>query len=183
MKRLLEKACRRDRVTLPPDSASAERTQDARWQGSSATATRASEGHPPPAGSGGCPERPRITKGQRDAIYDVILSRLIGIEDLWRAIDTEDFEHAERLAQEYADLLMLILNDLGWGSDGEEVELTMPADDLRRVFGLFHKRAARVYPAEQVEEDEARKAREEKQLVLDACKVVFTTIDMQEMGA
>ncbi|HEV7771550.1 MAG TPA: hypothetical protein VGO66_12945 [Solirubrobacterales bacterium] len=170
-------------MILPPDSASAGRIQDARRQGPSATATRASEGHPPPAGSGGCPDRPRITKDQRDALYDVILSRLIAIDDLWRAIDAEDFEKSERLAREYTDLLLLILNDLGWGSDGEALELTMPAEDLHRVFGLFHKRAARAFPIEQAEEAEVREARQENQLVLDACKVVFTTIDVQAMRA
>jgi hypothetical protein len=113
----------------------------------------------------------------------VILSRLIAIDDLWRAIDAEDFEKAERLGREYTDLLLLILNDLGWGSDGEALELTMPAEDLRHVFGLFHERAARAFPVEQAEEAEVREAREENQLVLDACKAVFTTIDVQAMRA
>ncbi|HEV7771635.1 MAG TPA: hypothetical protein VGO66_13385 [Solirubrobacterales bacterium] len=170
-------------MTLPPDSASAGCSKDARGQGPSETAVIASEGHPPPAGSGGCPERPRITKDQRDALYDVILSRLIAIDDLWRAIDAEEFEKAERLGREYTDLLLLILNDLGWGSDGEALELTMPVEDLRRVFGLFHERAARAFPIEQAEEAEVREAREENQLVLDACKEVFTTLDVQAMRA
>jgi hypothetical protein len=113
----------------------------------------------------------------------VILSRVVAIGDVPQAIYAEDFETAERLAREYISLLLLIVNDLGWGADGEAVELTMPDEDLRRVFGLFHKRAARLLSVEQPEEAEARVAREENQFVLDACKTVFTTLDMQAMGA
>ena len=50
-----------------------------------------------------------ITVEQRDALYDQILDRLSGIGDIELAIQTENYEGAERLSQEYVDDLRLLL--------------------------------------------------------------------------
>jgi hypothetical protein len=58
------------------------------------------------------------------------------------AVEAEDYARAERVAQEFADDLRLILDDLGWGTlGGESLELTTPPDILRRVCTRLQNRA------------------------------------------
>jgi hypothetical protein len=75
-----------------------------------------------------------ITAAQRDALYDQILDRLSGIGDIEVAIQSENYDAAERIGREYSDDLRLLLDDLGIGDgDGEPVELTAPPEVLRRI--------------------------------------------------
>jgi hypothetical protein len=68
-----------------------------------------------------------ITAEQRDALYDHILDRLSGIEDVCTAAKKGDFNTADRLGQEFSDIFQLVLNDLRWGEGaGGPVELTTP---------------------------------------------------------
>lgn len=57
----------------------------------------------------------KITAEQRDALYDEILERLGGIDDIRMAASKGMFEMADRLAREYSDELRLVMDDLGWG--------------------------------------------------------------------
>jgi hypothetical protein len=69
-----------------------------------------------------------ITAKERNALYGEIVVRLSGIDALYRALQDEDFEQAERLGREYCDYLLVILNDLGWGevspASARDFELT-----------------------------------------------------------
>lgn len=69
-----------------------------------------------------------ITAEERNALYDRVLDRLSGIEDILLAAGSEDFATADRLSREYADELMLICDGLGWGtrSESDVVELSTP---------------------------------------------------------
>lgn len=85
-----------------------------------------------------------ITHAQCNALYDQILDRLSGIEDIWLAASTGKYEIADRLGREYSDELRLVLDDLGWG-DGpgvETLELSTALDVLRRVFGRLRETVA-----------------------------------------
>jgi hypothetical protein len=72
---------------------------------------------------------------ERDALHEHITECLHGVGELRSAIQDEDFETAERLGSSLGDDLRL-MEDLGWGCPpgGGSVELTMPPEQLHRVF-------------------------------------------------
>ncbi len=120
-----------------------------------------------------------ISHAQRDAVYDRILDRLSGIEDIWLAASTERYETADRLGREYSDELRLVLDDLGWG-DGPEVEtieLTTEPDLLRRVFGRLRDTAAGERAAQATSWTESRVLEDRNRLVGEACDTVLATLD------
>lgn len=96
-----------------------------------------------------------ITAKERNALYGEIVVRLTGIDALYRAVDAEDFEQAERLGREFCDYLLVLLNDLGWGevspSSPRDFELTTAPDVLRRVLERLH-----VAASSQLETDKGR---------------------------
>ena len=119
----------------------------------------------------------RITAAERDALYDQIYVRLSGIDDLWRVVQREDWEVAERLACEYSDELHLVLEDLGWGETSDEaVELKTPPDVLRRVLGRIQRRAEGQERAEEEERAEGRRREEQRQQAMDACRRVLAEL-------
>ncbi len=77
----------------------------------------------------------RITKDQRDALYEQVRNHLAAVGDLWLALETnKDYATAERLAIEFSEDLRLMA-DLGWDpkDQRERVALTMPPHDLMEV--------------------------------------------------
>lgn len=50
---------------------------------------------------------PKLSRRERDALYRCIVVRLTAITDVYMAIDTEDWELADRLTREFADLFRL----------------------------------------------------------------------------
>jgi hypothetical protein len=119
-----------------------------------------------------------ITAQQRDALYEQILDRLSGIGDVWLAVRAEDFESAERLGREYSDDLRLVLDDLGFGEGtGAAVELTTPADVLRRALVRLRDTAAARDAAEQEERAEIRESEKRNRLVMAACRRLLADID------
>jgi hypothetical protein len=123
-----------------------------------------------------------ITHAQRDAVYDQILDRLSGIDDIWIAAFKADFETADRLGREYSDELRLVLDDLGWG-DGpgaETIELTSAPEVLRRVFGRMCESAAGERARRQAGWIETRQLAERNRLVGEACEAVLTGLDAED---
>ena len=121
-----------------------------------------------------------ITVEQRDALYDQILDRLSGIGDIELAIQTENYEGAERLSQEYVDDLRLLLEDLGFGDgSGEPVALGSSPELLRR--GLSRLREQAVRHAESIEPEwlEACELRERNRWVSEACTAVLDGLDAE----
>lgn len=75
-----------------------------------------------------------ITQEERDALYNRIVVRLNGIDSVSRAVEEEDWEAAQELGQEFADLLHLVCADLGWGEEAKaSFALTTPPDVLDRA--------------------------------------------------
>ena len=85
-----------------------------------------------------------ITRAQRDAIYEVVVTHLTGIGDVWMSVDRREFATAERLGRAFAEDLRLLVEDLGWADtiDRETVALTVPPDELTRALARLHKDAA-----------------------------------------
>jgi hypothetical protein len=119
-----------------------------------------------------------ISAAQRDALHEHILSKLSGIGDVWLAIDTGDFETASRLGREYSDDLRLLLDDLGWEDEAAgPVELSVPPDVLRRIFGRMKAAASCQRVSEQPEWEEMQAFMTRNALVAEACDVVLAELD------
>jgi hypothetical protein len=123
-----------------------------------------------------------ISHAQRDAVYGQILDRLSGIDDIWMAVSTERFETADRLGREFSDELRLILDDLGWGDgpEAETIELTTPADVLRRVFGRLRETAADELIHRQASWVGNHEEEKRNRLVGEACQAVLSMLDEDE---
>ncbi len=124
----------------------------------------------------------KISAEQRDALYERIVDRLSGIEDIWLAASTKRYETADRLGREYSDELRLLLDDLGWG-DGPEVEtieLTTEPEVLRRVFARLRDTAAGERAHRQAGWVENRDQDARNRLVAEACEQVLTALDLEE---
>jgi len=120
-----------------------------------------------------------ISHAQRDAVYDQILDRLSGIDDIWTAASTGRFETADRLGREFCDELRLVLDDLGWGEgpEVETIELTTPPDVLRRVFARLRDTAAGERAHRQDDWVGNQEEEERNRLVGEACRAVLATLD------
>jgi len=124
-----------------------------------------------------------ITAEQRDALYDQILDRLSGIGDIELAIQSENYDAAERLGREYSDDLRMLLDDLGFGGgNGEPIELTAPPEVLRRVLLRMRNLAADYTASQEPEWAEARKLERRNRLVTEACEAVLADLDGAEAG-
>jgi hypothetical protein len=124
-----------------------------------------------------------ITAEQRDALYDQILDRLGGIDDVRIVVQNDDFEAAERLGREYSDDLRLVLDDLGFGEGtGEQVELTSPPDVLARVLTRMREHASTHAESVEAEQGEAREMETRNRLVVEACGNVLADLDGTHAG-
>ena len=123
-----------------------------------------------------------ISHAQRDAVYDQILDRLSGIEDIWLAASNERYETADRLSRESSDELRLVLDDLGWGAGPEAatIELTTAPDVLRRVFGRLREVVAGERAHHQAAATENLELENRNRLVGEACGVVLAALDAEE---
>lgn len=84
-----------------------------------------------------------ITRAQRDAIYELVITHLTGIGDVWICVDRREYATAKRMGREFAEDLRL-LEDLGWADtiDRETVALTQPPQELTRALARLHRDAA-----------------------------------------
>jgi hypothetical protein len=86
-----------------------------------------------------------ISREQRDAIYELVVSHLTGIGDVWIELENRDFATSKRLARAVVEDPHL-LNDLGWDEtiDSERVTLTVPPCELVRTLARLHRETGRV---------------------------------------
>jgi hypothetical protein len=84
-----------------------------------------------------------ISREQRDAIYELVVTHLTGIGDVWITLNEREPATSKRLARAFVEDLHL-LNDLGWDEtiDNERVALTVPAGELVRTLARLHREAA-----------------------------------------
>jgi len=107
-----------------------------------------------------------------------ILDRLSGIGDITIAIDSENYETAERLSREFSDDLRLLLDDLGLGNgNGEPVALSSPPEVLRRVLPRLSELARAHSESLEREWAEAQTLKERNRLVTEACASVLAELE------
>jgi len=81
-----------------------------------------------------------ISRAQRDVIYELVVTHLTGIGDVWLCVERREFAEARTMGSEFAEDLRL-LEDLGWDEtiDHDTVELTVPAEELTRTLARLHR--------------------------------------------
>ena len=84
-----------------------------------------------------------ITRVQRDAIYELVITRLTAIGDVWLSIKRREFADAKKMGREFAEDLRL-LEDLGWAEtiDRDTVSLTQPPEELTSTLARLHQDAS-----------------------------------------
>jgi hypothetical protein len=128
----------------------------------------------------------RITKDQRDALYEQVRNHLAAVGDLWLALETnKDYATAERLAIEFSEDFRLMA-DLGWELEDqrERVALTMPPHDLMEVVRRLRDEAqGGLADAEQQrsEEEDNRRARDFRS-AWQTCEVILDALADSEEG-
>jgi hypothetical protein len=113
-----------------------------------------------------------ITGPERDALFAVIVSNTGDLLDLEQATLEEDWEACHRLGRRVADGLRLIVDGgLEWGDEtsAEEVQLSLPPADLRRILSELHSCAVHLQEAVRPEYEEKLAAWKRAQLAVDAC--------------
>lgn len=125
-----------------------------------------------------------ITRGQRNALYELVRNHLGALNDVWIAMEHDrDFAKAERLGSEFSDDFRL-LADIGWAEQDPrtEIELSMPAGDLARLVSRLRSEAEQGL----AEPDEQRAAREEDEaawllfwLARNACDELIAELDRE----
>jgi hypothetical protein len=121
-----------------------------------------------------------ITATQRVALYEQVRNHLGAINDLWLALEkTGDFTAAERLAKKFSEDFRL-LADLGWDpNDREEVELTMPTEELAQVLKRLHTEAEGGLGGPERQAREAEEAIYEAfRLARDTCEELLARLDL-----
>jgi hypothetical protein len=119
-----------------------------------------------------------ITAEQRDVLYEHILVRLTGINDINIALDQEDFAEAAALCDEFADCLRLLHDDLGWGDKSQgSIELKAPADVVRRSLSRVKERAETEDRLEAKESAELEERRRQNRLVRETCSFVLSELE------
>lgn len=101
----------------------------------------------------------QITREERDALYEQVVTRLTGMDDVRVAAERGDFDAADRLAREYRDYLTVLVNDLGWGTvqQRERIMLVTPREVLRRFFRRILDSAGESRAAQSEQRDEERR--------------------------
>lgn len=117
-----------------------------------------------------------LSAAHRDALYDLILIRLSGLGDLWPIIERGNFDEADRLGREFCDVLRLVLDDLGWGDEGDVVTLSLPPTELARIFGRLREHAERAKRGREQELAEEQDVLERAQLAVAACDQVLEAL-------
>jgi hypothetical protein len=119
-----------------------------------------------------------ITRQERDALYERILIRLSGIDGVFRAVEGEDWDTAQKLGQEFSDLLRLVCEDLGWGEGtAERLELKTPPDVLRRAASVLGHIAKHDREHHEDERRDAEENIQEARFLEQACERIVRELE------
>lgn len=123
-----------------------------------------------------------ISPAHRDALYRETLVDLDALEDLREEYQSEepDLEACEQIGRRVTDALRLIQDGgLGWGypSEGEpssgKVELTLPAEELRRAIVGKRSRLAQAAQMRQAEREAGECEWEQSDKAREACTAIL----------
>jgi hypothetical protein len=119
-----------------------------------------------------------ITSDQRDALYEEIRIRIVGIDAVWLAISREDFKAAERLGREFSDALIFVVDDLGFGKGtGEKIELKTPPDVVRRVLTRIEALAKTERQGQEKKRAETEGSVAEARFAEETCKTLLAALE------
>ncbi|HWC49809.1 MAG TPA: hypothetical protein VG448_13085 [Solirubrobacterales bacterium] len=111
-------------------------------------------------------------------MYEHILVRLTGVNDINIALEQGNFEEASRLSDEFADCLRLLRDGLGWGDSAQgSIELKAPADVVRRSLSRVKERAESEDRLEAEESAELETRRSQNRLVRETCSLVLADLE------
>lgn len=120
---------------------------------------------------------PTINAAQRDAIYQQILDHLSKAGDLALLVERNDLGAARRLAREVTDELQLVLDGIGWGEASDDnVDLDLPAEQLRRTFSRLRERAVEQREASSQELAETQTPYDRALIVIETCDQVLASV-------
>lgn len=116
----------------------------------------------------------KISAAERDALFEQIHTRLSGIDEVWSAVEEEDWERAGKVGRDFSDDLRLVVDDLGWDESGAEAfELTTAPEVLQRVLTRMQKRGEDRRGLEEEERAELRLREEQTAQLLEVCRRVL----------
>jgi hypothetical protein len=118
-----------------------------------------------------------ISGEERNALFNQIADRLTGIDVVYTSLEVRDWETAQRVGQEFADLLRFLCEDIGWGEGGDDVYvLTSPPNVLQRVIGFVHKAALADREVHERERDEAGDDVTEAKQLQEMCERILGSV-------
>jgi hypothetical protein len=119
-----------------------------------------------------------LSAHERDALYDRIILRLNGIDAVYTAIGSENWDAAARLGEEFSDLLRLVCTDLGWGESGQsETELSTPPDVLRRAASVVQALAEDDLGHYEAERRQAADEAQRVRALKETCERILNALD------
>lgn len=122
-----------------------------------------------------------ITGEDRDALYERIVMRLNGIDDVYRAVEHEDWASAQELGQEFSDLLRFVCADLGWGERAaESLRLSAPPDVLTRAAEVLRNLARSDAAHFESERRDAEEQENEARYLQEACERLLEELQSPE---
>lgn len=119
-----------------------------------------------------------ISAEERDALYERIVLRLNGIEDVYVAVEHGDWKAAQRLGLEFSDLLRFVCDDLGWGEqERQSLALSTPPDVLRRAAGVIKEWVTFERLKHERERDESAEGVAEAQQLQETCERILGDLE------
>jgi len=117
-----------------------------------------------------------ISKKQRDVLFERIVRNLARVDDLLLALQSGDFEAAERLGRNLHHEVSLVTNDLRWGAHGEgcSIEVSTPPLILRSVLERLRDEAKALDPHIDLRDDAA-----ENRELIATCEQLLDLVQTQ----
>jgi hypothetical protein len=115
-----------------------------------------------------------ISAEERDALYSRLVICLTGIDDVYTAVQEENWGQAQNLGEEFSDLLRLACSDLGWGDGQEEAyPLQTPPEVLRRAVTILREAAGKDRAHFEEERDKVSEEVDEARHLEEICERIL----------
>lgn len=124
-----------------------------------------------------------ITRAQRDALYQEMLTDLTAVGDIYLALNNGDGTQARRLWQRF-DPELRLLDQLGWNpvESFDRFEIVLPDEVLVRALGDLQDRAERAVGEHLDEPNESLQIAQRALQVLGACRGALSELAAKRAG-
>jgi len=118
-----------------------------------------------------------ITRDQREALYQEVMTDLTSARDIVLFLEDGDYDKAREYRQRFEGSVRL-LDDIGWepDDDRDEFPLTMPGHELARLMRRINEASGAMLHIHIVEPDEEREHAARSLLVQTTCGDVLAQI-------